>query len=50
MPPVKYWEIIAEELSALVGLGVIAARSRRAADLGIVDAHHDDARRYIVHC
>ena len=48
MPPVKYWEIIADKLPLPAGHGAIAVPLQRMAGAGFVDAHRDGGRRYIV--
>jgi hypothetical protein len=48
MPPMKYWEIIADKLSA-AGWSWAIAVPLPEGWRWIVDAHKGDARRYIVH-
>ena len=46
----KYWEIIAENLSkAGFSLGWVSAIDSHGRTIWIVDAHRDDGRRFIVH-
>jgi hypothetical protein len=47
---VKYWEIIADNLSkAGWSWGCIAAVTREGRTIWIVDAHRDDGKRFVVH-
>jgi hypothetical protein len=47
---VKYWEIIADNLSkAGWSLGWVSAVDSEGKTIWIVDAHRDDAKRFIVH-
>src|SRR5262245_9819774 len=49
-PPVKYWEIIADNLhKAGWSLGWVTALDLEGRTIWIVDAHRDDGRRFIVH-
>ena len=49
MPPIKYWEILADNLSkAGFSWGYCSAVTRDGWRW-IVDAHRGDGRRYIVH-
>jgi hypothetical protein len=46
---VKYWEIIADNLSkAGWSWGCVAARDREGRTIWIADAHRDDGRRFVV--
>ena len=46
---VKYWEIIADRLSAAGwSWGCVSALDSRGRTIWIVDAHRDDGRRFIV--
>ena len=46
----KYWEIIADRLSAAGwSLGWVSAIDCQGRTIWIVDAHRDDGRRFIVH-
>jgi len=46
----KYWEIIADNLSkAGWSLGYVSAVDSEGRTICIVDAHRDDAKRFIVH-
>jgi len=46
---VKYWEIIADNLSkAGWNWGCVSALGRKGRAIWIVDAHRDDGRRFIV--
>jgi hypothetical protein len=46
----KYWEIIADRLSAAgLSLGWVSAVDFQGRTIWIVDAHRDDGRRFIVH-
>jgi hypothetical protein len=48
--PVKYWEIIADNLSkAGWSLGWVSALDREGRTIWIVDAHRDDGKRFVVH-
>ncbi len=44
----KYWEIVADKLSAAGSLGAIAPPPRRMAGAGVTDAYRGDGRRFIV--
>jgi len=47
---VKYWEIIADNLSkAGFSLGWVSAIDSQGRTIWIVDAHRDDGRGFIVH-
>jgi hypothetical protein len=48
--PVKYWEIIADNLSkAPVGVGAcVSAIDSNWRTIWIVDAHRDDGKRYVL--
>jgi hypothetical protein len=47
---VKYWEIIADNLSkAGWSLGWVAALDCEGQTIWIADAHRDDGKRYVVH-
>jgi len=47
---VKYWEIIADNLSkAGWSLGWVSALDREGRTIWIVDAHRDDGKRFVVH-
>jgi hypothetical protein len=47
---VKYWEIIADNLSkAGFSWGCVAAIDSKGRTIWIVDAHRDDGRCFIVH-
>ena len=47
---VKYWEIIADNLSkAGWSWGCVAARDREGRTIWIADAHRDNGKRYVVH-
>jgi hypothetical protein len=47
---VKYWEIIADNLSkAGFSWGCVSAIDREGRTIWIADAHRDDGRRFIVH-
>jgi hypothetical protein len=47
---VKYWEIIADDLSkAGWSWGCVSARDSNGRTIWIVDAHRDDGQRLIVH-
>jgi hypothetical protein len=47
---VKYWEIIADNLSkAGWSWGRVAAVDSRGRTIWIVDAHRDDGKRFVVH-
>jgi hypothetical protein len=48
MPPMKYWEVIANKLSAVGRLWGYCSAVNSDGWRWIVDAHRDD-RRYIVH-
>ena len=48
MPPMKYWEVIADKLSAAGWWWGYCSAVTRDGWRWIVDAHRDD-RRYIVH-
>jgi hypothetical protein len=46
----KYWEIIADRLSAVGwSLGWVSAVDCQGRTIWIVDAHRDDGKRFIVH-
>jgi hypothetical protein len=46
---VKYWEIIADRLSAAGwSWGCVSAVDPRGRTIWIVDAHRDDGRRFVV--
>jgi hypothetical protein len=48
--PVKYWEIIADNLSkAGWSYGYVSALDRQGRTIWIADAHRDDGKRYVVH-
>ena len=48
--PVKYWEIIADNLSkAGWSWGCVSALDVRGRPIWIVDAHRDDGKRFVVH-
>jgi hypothetical protein len=49
MPPMKYWEIVSDQLSAARWSLAVAAPLPKMAGVGIVDGHRGDRRRYIVH-
>jgi hypothetical protein len=49
MPPVKYWEIIADKLSAAGWSCGYCSAVTRDGWRWIVDAHKGDGKRYIVH-
>jgi hypothetical protein len=47
---VKYWEIIADNLSkAGWSLGLVSALDCQGRAIWIVDAHRDDGKRFVVH-
>jgi hypothetical protein len=47
---VKYWEIIADNLSkAGWSWGCVAAVDRRGRTIFIADAHRDNGKRFLVH-
>jgi hypothetical protein len=47
---VKYWEIIADNLSeAGWSLGWVSALDLEGRTIWIVDAHRDDGKRFVVH-
>jgi hypothetical protein len=47
---VKYWEIIADNLSkAGWSWGIVSAIDSRGRTIWIADAHRDDGRRFVVH-
>jgi len=47
---VKYWEIIADNLSkAGWSWGYVSAIGVRGRTIWIADAHRDDGKRYVVH-
>jgi hypothetical protein len=47
---VKYWEIIADNLSkAGWSWGCVSAVDSQGRTIWIVDAHHDDGKRFVVH-
>jgi hypothetical protein len=47
---VKYWEIIADNLSkAGWSWGCVSAIDSNGRTIWIVDAHRDDGRRFVVH-
>jgi hypothetical protein len=47
---VKYWEIIADNLSKRGwSLGWVAALDCEGRTIWIADAHRDDGKRYVVH-
>jgi len=49
-PNVKYWEIIADNLSkAGWSWGCLSAVDREGRTIWIVDAHRDDGKRFVVH-
>ena len=49
VPPVKYWEIIADNLSkAGWSLGWVSAIDSEGRTIWIVDAHRDDGKRFVV--
>ena len=46
----KYWEIIADRLSAAGwSLGWVSAIDSKGQTIWIADAHRDDGKRFIVH-
>jgi hypothetical protein len=48
--PVKYWEIIADNLhEAGWSLGWVSALDCQGRTIWIVDAHRDDGKRFVVH-
>ena len=47
MPPMKYWEIVADKLSAAGWSWAIAAPLRRMAGVGSLIRHREDGRRYM---
>ncbi len=48
-PRVKYWEIIADNLSkAGWSLGYVSAVDSEGRTIWIADAHQDDGKRYVV--
>jgi hypothetical protein len=48
--PVKYWEIIADNLSkAGWSWGCVSAVDSNGRTIWIVDAHRDDGKRFVVH-
>jgi hypothetical protein len=49
MPPMKYWEIVADKLSAAGWSWGYCSAVTRDGWRWIVDAHKSDGRRYIVH-
>ncbi len=49
MPPMKYWEIIADKLSAAGWCWGCCSAATRDGWRWIVDAHKNDGERYIVH-
>ena len=50
MRPVRYWAIIADNLSkGGWSWGCVSAIDREGRTIWIVDAHRDDGRRFIVH-
>src|SRR5438132_13724297 len=49
MPPMKYWEIIADKLSAVGWSWGYCSAVTRDGWRWIVDAHKGDGKRYIVH-
>jgi hypothetical protein len=49
MPPMKYWEIVADKLSAAGSSWGYCSAVTKDGWRWIVDAHRDDSRRYIVH-
>ena len=47
---VKYWEIIADNLKKLGGVGAVSQRLILAGrTIWIADAHRDDGKRFVVH-
>jgi hypothetical protein len=49
-PPVKYWEIIADNLSkAGWSWGCVSAIDFNGRTIWIADAHRDDGKRFVVH-
>jgi hypothetical protein len=48
MPPVKYWDLIADKLSAAGWSWGYRSAVTRDGRLWIVDVHSGDGRRYIV--
>ena len=47
---VKYWEIIADNLSkAGWNWGCVATVDRDGRTIFVADAHHDDGKRFVVH-
>jgi hypothetical protein len=47
---VKYWEIIADNLSkAGWGWGCVSAMNSNRRTIFVADAHRDDGKRYVVH-
>jgi hypothetical protein len=47
---VKYWEIIADNLSkAGWSWGCVSALDREGQTIWIADAHRDDGKRFVVH-
>jgi hypothetical protein len=50
MPRVKYWEIIADNLSkAGFSWGYVSAVDRDGQTIWVVDAHRCDGKRFVVH-
>ena len=49
MVPMKYWEIVADKLSAAGWSWAYCSAVTRDGWRRVVDAHRDDGRRYIVH-
>ena len=50
MPPIKYWEIIADNLSkAGWSWGCVSAIDSNGRTIWIADAHRDDGKRFVVH-
>jgi hypothetical protein len=48
--PVKYWEIIARNLKKRGwSLGYVSAIDSEGRTIGLVDAHRDDGKRFVVH-
>jgi len=48
MPPMKYWEVIADKLSAAGWTCGYCSAATQNSWCWIVDAHKDDGKRYIV--
>jgi len=49
MPPIKYWEVVADKLSAAGWSWGYCSAVTRDGWRWIVDAHKNNGRRYIVH-